>query len=222
MRNTIFFALILSLFFSCSAFKKQKQEIDSHKVLLHTTEGDITILLFEDVPLHSNNFIKLVKQGFYDSLLFHRVIAQFMIQGGDPDSKKAIAGQALGNGDVGYRIPAEFMVDKHVHLRGVIAMARDNNPEKASSGCQFYIVQGKIFTDKELDNLEAQKGIKYTKKQRKLYKKYGGTPHLDNDYTVFGEVLAGQDVVEAISKAPGNNMNRPNKDIRIISARMIK
>lgn len=184
--------------------------------------GDITLKLYEDIPQHSTNFIKLVKEGFYDSLLFHRVIPQFMIQGGDPDSKKALNGQQLGNGDVGYKIPAEFNTTKYIHRKGVLAAARDGNPEKASSGCQFYIVVGKTFLDADLDKLEAQKGIKYTEEQRKIYREIGGTPHLDNDYTVYGEVMYGMDVVEKIAAVNKDALNRPTENVYILKAIMMK
>ena len=144
-----------------------------------------------------------------------------MIQGGVPASKNANANQMLGNGDVGYKVPAEFNVAKYIHKKGALAAARDGNPEKASSGCQFYIVVGKVFTDKELDNFESQKGIKYTENQRSMYKTLGGTPHLDNDYTVFGEVIEGLDLavkISVVAKAAGD---RPKKDVRILSARMV-
>src|SRR6476646_9206646 len=148
--TTISIVLLLAAFAQDSTLKKKDRKRD---VLLQTNFGDITIRLSDSTPLHRDNFLKLVKVGFYDSVLFHRVIKNFMIQGGDPDSKHAAAGQPLGNGDLGYRIPAEFRTTLF-HKKGVIAAARDNNPEKASSGSQFYLVQGKIFTDAGLDSIE--------------------------------------------------------------------
>ena len=148
-------------------------------VEITTTKGNITVELYADVPQHSANFIKLAEANFYDSVLFHRVIPQFMIQGGDPDSKRALAGQMLGNGDVGYKVPAEFMLPTYYHKQGALAAARDGNPEKASSGCQFYIVVGKTFTDADLTSMEANTGVKYTEVARTIYKTIGGTPHLD-------------------------------------------
>jgi cyclophilin family peptidyl-prolyl cis-trans isomerase len=189
------------------------------KLKLITPYGKITILLYDETPLHRDNFIKLVKQHFYDSLLFHRVIKNFMIQGGDPTSKHALPGDTtLGNGDVGYTIPAEFNT-KLFHKKGVLAAARegdDVNPAKASSGCQFYIVQGKIFTDSSLNVVETKRlKRKIPDYQREVYKTIGGTPHLDMNYTVFGEVVKGLDVVDKIAAEPTNKRDRPLKDIRM-------
>ena len=190
-------------------------------ILISTSYGNMKLKLFRETPLHRNNFIKLVKQGFYDSLLFHRVIPSFMIQGGDPASKNAQAGMMLGNGDVGYTIPAEFNVAKYIHVKGALAAARTPNPEKASSGCQFYIVEGRKWTDEELTNFEQSKGMTYTSEQRKQYKELGGTPHLDNEYTVYGMVLEGLEIITKIANAPRNAQDRPNEDIRILKAVMI-
>jgi cyclophilin family peptidyl-prolyl cis-trans isomerase len=220
MKNLLLVVVVVFSLSSCSIFKgKQK---DNYKVRLETTEGNMTLLLYKDVPQHSANFIKLVKEGFYDSLLFHRVIPSFMIQGGDPDSKTAGAGKALGNGSVGYRVPAEFKIEKYIHKKGALAAARDGNPEKASSGCQFYIVEGKTYNESELNNLEKQKGIKYTEEQRKLYMTIGGTPHLDNEYTVYGEVIDGLDIITNIASVMKDGNNRPYKDVRIIRASIIR
>jgi cyclophilin family peptidyl-prolyl cis-trans isomerase len=183
-------------------------------VQVSTSFGDIKIRLYDQTPLHRDNFIKLVEKGFYDSLLFHRVIYEFMIQGGDPDSKNAPSGKLLGEGDIGYRIPAEF-VDTIFHKKGVLAAARDNNPEKASSGCQFYIVQGKVRSNEELDNYERAMGRKFSPQQRKIYTTVGGTPHLDGSYTVFGEVTEGQDVVDKIAAVKVDLNSRPLEDVRM-------
>lgn len=191
-------------------------------VELNTTKGKIVLELFHDVPQHSKNFIKLVKEKFYDSLLFHRVIPQFMIQGGDPKSKDALDGQILGSGDNGYRVPAEFMIPTYFHRKGALAAARDNNPDKASSGCQFYIVVGRTFTDEQLNTMETNTGVKYTDEMREVYKTIGGTPHLDGSYTVYGQTVEGQDVVDAISNAERDATDRPKEDIRIISAVILK
>ncbi|HEY0610570.1 MAG TPA: peptidylprolyl isomerase, partial [Chitinophaga sp.] len=158
------------------------------KVKVITPYGTMIIMLYDQTPLHRDNFIKLVKQHFYDSLLFHRVINTFMIQGGDPESKHAQPGVMLGNGENGYTVPAEFQLDLY-HRRGVLAAARDENPAKASSGCQFYIVQGKKWTEAELDKLEQTRlgGRKIPVDQREVYKTTGGTPQLDQRYTVFGQ-----------------------------------
>lgn len=187
--------------------------------------GDITIRLSDSTPLHRDNFLKLVKVHYYDSILFHRVIQNFMIQGGDPDSKRATPGQALGNGGPSYRIPAEFR-SSLFHKKGVIAAARDNNPEKASSGSQFYIVQGKIFTEAGLDSLET---IRLKRKlppdQREAYKTIGGTPHLDQNYTVYGEVIKGLDVVDkiaAVTTSKGADRDRPIEDVKIIKVKLVK
>lgn len=184
------------------------------RVKISTDFGDIVVKLYNKTPLHRDNFIKLVSEHFYDSLLFHRVINAFMIQGGDPNSKYAPPGVMLGNGDVGYTIPAEF--DSSLfHKKGALCAARTNNPEKASSGCQFYIVQGRLSNDWELDNIQAQKRIRYTPAQRMTYKMNGGTPGLDMDYTVFGEVESGIEVVDKIAVVPKGPADRPAADVRM-------
>jgi len=195
-------------------------------VLLQTNYGNIVLRLSDSTPLHRDNFLKLVKTGYYDSSLFHRVIQNFMIQGGDPNSKHANADEPLGMGGPGYRIPSEFRATLF-HKKGALAAARDNNPEKASSGSQFYIVQGKIFTDPGLDSVETFRlnGRKIPVEQREVYKTIGGAPHLDQSYTVFGEVVEGLDVVDKIaavatSKGPGRD--RPLEDVRILKAELIK
>ena len=195
-------------------------------VLLQTNYGDIIVRLSDSTPLHRDNFLKLVKTRYYDSVLFHRVIKNFMIQGGDPNSKHAKPGELLGEGGPDYTIPAEFR-STLFHKKGVIAAARDNNPEKASSGSQFYIVQGKIFTDAGLDSVEIYrlKGRKIPAEQREVYKTVGGAPHLDQGYTVFGEVVKGLDVVDKIESTPtskGEDRDRPLEDVRIIKAKLIK
>ncbi len=193
------------------------------KIKMVTNYGTIVLKLYDETPLHKANFIKMVKDHSYDSLLFHRVIAGFMIQGGDPQSKHAASGVILGNGEMPgvARIPAEFNKNL-IHKKGVLAAARDNNPQKASSNCQFYIVQGKTFTDEQLDQMEQMHGYKYTPEQRALYKTIGGTPHLDMGYTVFGEVIDGMDVVEKIAAVKTAQADRPIEDVRILSMRIIK
>jgi cyclophilin family peptidyl-prolyl cis-trans isomerase len=183
-------------------------------VLLETTLGNMTILLYNETPGHRDNFLKLVEKGFYDDLLFHRVINGFMIQGGDPESKNATADARLGSGGPGYQIPAE-LVDSLVHVKGALASARTNNPEKKSSGSQFYIVHGKPLSEKELDLIEAKKDLHYSDEQRKTYITQGGTPHLDKEYTVFGMVVEGFDVLDkiaAVKTAPGD---RPVEDVKM-------
>lgn len=217
MKKIFSLLIILSLAIGTFAQKNKNKFVE-----IETTMGKIKIELFADVPQHSENFLKLVKDGFYDSLLFHRVIPSFMIQGGDPDSKNALDGQMLGNGDVGYKIPAEFMVPKYYHKKGALAAARDNNPEKASSGCQFYIVVGRTFTDQDLTTMEQRGGFTYSEQAKKDYKNIGGTPHLDNGYTVFGQVVEGQEVVDAIAMTPRNASDRPNENLRILSMKIRK
>ena len=176
--------------------------------------GEIVVRLFDKTPQHRDNFIKLVNEHFYDSLIFHRIIAGFMIQGGDPESKNALPDIMLGKGDVGYTIPAEFDSTLY-HKKGALAAARNNNPEKASSGCQFYIVQGKKYAEEELNMIEMQRGIYFSPAKRMTYKMLGGTPKLDMDYTVFGEVETGIEVVDQIAQAQKNNYDRPVKDIHM-------
>lgn len=196
-------------------------------VALHTTMGDIRIELCNHTPLHSDNFIRLVEEGYFDSLLFHRVIENFMIQGGDPDSRYAEAGEFLGNGGPEYTIPAEFCFPTLFHQRGVVAAAREGdnvNPEKASSGSQFYIVWGRTFTDEELDLMQERIGnrVTYTPEIREAYKSVGGTPHLDGAYTVFGYVTEGLEVVEAIQGVATDQNDRPIEDVRILKAEIVE
>jgi cyclophilin family peptidyl-prolyl cis-trans isomerase len=191
-----------------------------------TTQGVMVLRLSDSTPLHRDNFIKLVKTGYYDSTLFHRVIKNFMIQGGDPNSRRAVPGQPLGNGGPAERIPAEFR-SSLFHKRGVLAAARDNNPEKASSGSQFYIVHGKTFTDGGLDSIETYRlqGRKLPTAHREVYKTIGGAPHLDQNYTVFGELISGFEVLDAIANTTtsrGTDRDRPLSDCRILKAELIK
>ena len=265
----IFFALFLTI----NGFSQSK------KVKIVTTEGTIIVKLYNDTPLHRDNFLKLVKSHYYDSLLFHRVIKNFMIQAGDPFSKNAKPGSRLGLGGPGYTIPAEIRPN-HFHKRGALAAARESddvNPKRRSSGSQFYIVQGRKYTQKELDKLERRlfaihrndlimrflteknnksyrdtlknlakkkdtegiikfrdrvyklalekyhkKPFKFTAEQRKIYTTIGGAPHLDGQYTVFGEVIKGMDVVDKIANMKTDIYNRPLKDVRIIRMEVIQ
>ncbi|HEY9177194.1 MAG TPA: peptidylprolyl isomerase [Flavipsychrobacter sp.] len=209
--------LLLTLLSICllTAAQAGKKKTAPNTVVIETEYGNITLVLYDNTPKHRDNFLKLANEGFFDSTLFHRVIPQFMIQGGDPDSKKAAPGAPLGNGDVGYRIDAEIN-DTNFHQYGAVAAARDNNPNKSSSGCQFYIVVGKKFTGEQLDGMSKQNGRNYTPAQREVYSTNGGTPHLDGNYTVFGQVIEGMDVVEKIVAEPRNHMDRPNKDMRML------
>lgn len=242
---------------------------------IKTSAGDIRILLYGDTPKHRDNFLKLVNENFYNGTLFHRVINEFMIQAGDPESKGAPAGKMLGSGGPGYQIDAEIVYPKHFHKRGALAAARQGdqvNPERKSSGSQFYIVTGKVYNDSSIKQMEGQLGMmqkqrifnglasqyrdsimsmrrnrdqvglqklqnelialteaevaknpaKFTDEQRQAYTTVGGTPHLDNDYTVFGEVISGMDVVAKIEKTKTGMADRPTEDIKIISATIVK
>lgn len=200
-------------------------------VELVTTRGTLVIRLSDSTPLHRDNFLRLVKTGFYDSLLFHRVIRNFMIQTGDPESREGHPGKPMsqgGNNGPGYTIPAEFRQTLY-HRRGAIGAARlsDNeNPTRASSGSQFYIVQGKRFTDAGLDSVETYrlKGRKIPEDERAVYKTIGGAPHLDQQYTVFGEVIRGMDVVDSIAATPttGPPLDRPRVEVRILKMKLIR
>ncbi len=182
-------------------------------VRIKTSKGECIILLYNETPKHRDNFLKLVKEGFYNGTLFHRVIKEFMIQGGDPDSKNAKPGVLLGEGDLKYQVDAEFR-DNLFHKKGVIAAARDDNPKKASSATQFYLAQGKVFTDAELDRVENERlHRKIPADQREVYKTIGGVPHLDQNYTVYGEIVKGFEMVDAIASLDKDSNNRPTQDI---------
>ena len=207
----------------------------SKKVMLETTAGNILLTLYDDTPKHRDNFLKLVDEQFYDSLLFHRVIKNFMIQGGDPDSRHAEPGVTLGEGSTDYTVEAEFFSSEgrllHPHKRGALAAAREGdseNPERRSSGCQFYIVWGKTYATQQLyqigDKVEAQTDhrVTMTDELLDLYRKVGGVPHLDGQYTVFGEVTAGLDVVDRIQQVQTDDYDRPIDDVRILRAYEVK
>lgn len=223
-----FLLLFTALTITLSFCKAAEPRTDSRTtVLLETSEGNIRIALSDLTPLHRDNFIRLVKAHFYDSLLFHRVISNFMIQAGAPESKHAEPGKQLGDGDLGYELPAEIRLPQLYHKRGAVAMARENddvNPEHKSSSCQFYIVWGKTFPsayiEEQRQRLDSLPGgdIKMTKEMETAYRKVGGTPHLDGGYTVFGEVIEGLDVVEKIQEAYTDDYDRPVDDIRILRA----
>lgn len=243
-------------------------------VEIKTTEGDLTVRLFGDTPRHRDNFVKLAKEGYYNGVLFHRVINEFMVQTGDPDSKTAPAGKMLGSGGPGYDIEAEIVYPTHFHKRGALAAARQGdqvNPERRSSGSQFYIVTGKAYNDSTLNQMErqlqmmqkqnifndlarehrdsimtlrrnrdqaglqalqdelvaitekkaAEAPARLTAEQREAYTTTGGTPHLDNQYTVFGEVVDGMDVIDKIEKVETDSHDRPLKDVKILSMRVL-
>lgn len=184
-------------------------------VKIETSSGDMLIKLYDETPQHRDNFLKLVKEGFYNELLFHRVIPNFMIQGGDPESKGAPSNKSLGSGGPGYTIPAEIN-SKFIHKKGSLAAARQGdqvNPEKRSSGSQFYIVQGQSVNAQMLESLAKRKNSEYTPEQIEEYKELGGTPHLDGEYTVFGEVVEGLDVIDKIAATKTDGRNRPQEDI---------
>ena len=200
-------------------------------VRMTTTEGVIDLKLYDETEAHKKNFVKLVKEHRYDSLLFHRVIKDFMIQGGDPDSKKASRGKLLGEGDLGYKVPAEIMPERHFHKRGALAAARegdDVNPEKASSASQFYIVWGTVFSKEHLKRMQEHyskrrgKDVVFTPQQVEAYTKIGGTPHLDGEYTVFGEVVDGLEVVEKIQGKRCDKNDRPLENVRILKVELMK
>lgn len=270
-RNII--VLLTILFCSVTACKpgqKKNGNMEKETMLkIETTVGDIVVKLYNETPHHRDNFIKLAEDGTYEGTLFHRVIKDFMIQAGDPDSKEAPKGKTLGSGDVGYTVPAEFVYPKYFHKKGALAAARqgDNvNPNKESSGCQFYIVTGKVFSDSALLSMESQKNqnrltdifnamaqkrmkdiykmrkandqeglmnlqdtlftqaeaeaakqpeFHFTPEQVKAYTTIGGTPHLDGEYTVFGEVVEGMDVIDKIQTVKTDRNDRPDVDIKI-------
>jgi peptidyl-prolyl cis-trans isomerase B (cyclophilin B) len=205
----------LSLLVVAMAFQFLGCGDNKEVVVIETRLGNMELELYDSTPKHKENFIKLVEEGFYDSLLFHRVIPGFMIQGGDPDSKNADPGQRLGVGGPGYTIDAEIGA---AHLRGALSAARRGgpaNPEKKSSGSQFYIVTGSPVTAAQLDNIERRKGLTYTEEERAAYLEEGGTPQLDGDYTVYGRLISGFEVAEKIANEPRNRSDRPKKDIRM-------
>jgi cyclophilin family peptidyl-prolyl cis-trans isomerase len=216
VKKILFLATIICFSINASA--------QSTKVKIETTMGTIIVKLYDDVPLHKNNFIKQANNKQLDSTLFHRVIKNFMIQAGDPDTKHSRKDTTYGEGDLPYKIPAEIMPNKHFHKKGVIAAARDENPGKESSACQFYIVQGKVFTEGKLDSTIEKRKLTVTPAQRAVYTTLGGTPHLDGNYTVFGEVVKGIEVVDKIAAVPtiAEFGDRPVEDIRILSVRVMR
>ena len=209
------FLITIAFFIAATAFGQK------NRIKIETEYGDIVLMLYDNTPLNTNNMVKLAKEHFYDSTLFHRCIPKFMIQGGDPDSKNAKPGQMLGEGGLKFTVPAEIN-DVDYHKRGAVGVARDNNPDKAGSPCQFYLVVGKTFTDADLDGLSKKTGRNYTPEQREVYKTVGGTPHLDGNYTVMGEVIKGMDIVDKIALEPRDAHDRPNKDIRMLKVRVMK
>ena len=273
--TVVLLTILICGFAACKQDKKAKDMSEETKLKIETTAGDIVVKLYNETPQHRDNFIKLAEDGTYEGTLFHRVIKDFMIQAGDPESKNAPKGKMLGAGDVGYTVPAEFVYPKYFHKKGALSAARqgDNvNPQKASSGCQFYIVTGKVYNDSTLlgmeeqmnqrrfnnlfnelaskhakeiykmrkandqdglmdlqDTLIAQVGkqlagqpeFRFTPEQVKAYTTVGGTPHLDGEYTVFGEVLEGMDVVDKIQRVKTDRNDRPEEDVKIVKVEVL-
>ena len=262
---------------ACKSGQKKDGNMEKETVLkIETSMGDIKVKLYNETPKHRDNFIKLAKDGTYNGTLFHRVIKDFMVQAGDTESKNAPKGKMLGSGDVGYTVPAEFVYPKYFHKKGALSAARQGdevNPKKESSGCQFYIVTGKVFNDSTLLNMEQQKNqnkvteafnalaqkhmkeiykmrkandqdglyalqdtlfiqaeaeaakqpdFHFTPEQIKAYTTVGGTPHLDGEYTVFGEVVEGMDIVDKIQQVKTDRSDRPEEDVKIINVSVIE
>lgn len=202
----LLFTLLVCCLLSCSNGSEYTIETDMGKMRIH---------LFDSTPKHKENFAKLVKDGFYNDLLFHRVIKGFMIQGGDPESKDADNSKPLGSGGPGYTIPAEIAIP---HFKGTVSAARQGdavNPTRASSGSQFFIVHGGPVTDETLDAIERARGFKYSAAQREKYKNLGGSPTLDGEYSVFGEVIDGMDVIDKIATTPTDSRERPIKNVKM-------
>ncbi len=221
----IFSSLLISfvmIFAVASDVRAQEAETI---VLIDTDMGKVKVKLFNDTPKHRDNFIKNVNEKLYDGLLFHRVIKQFMIQAGDVNSKDAPMDKHLGDGDLDYTIPAEIVYPKYFHKAGMLCAARtgdDVNPERASSATQFYIVTGKFFTEMELEKMEKEKNITLTPEQKQAYMLEGGAPHLDGKYTIFGEVISGMKTVMKIQLVETNEDDRPLKNIKIKSMKIVK
>lgn len=221
--------LVLSLCIGLSSFLHAADR--RTRVILHTNKGDITIELYNETPMHRDNFVRLCEEGFYDSLLFHRVIRDFMIQTGDPDSRGADLDADLGEGGPGYDLPAEIHFPQFYHRRGALAAAREGdatNPERRSSGSQFYIVWGKRFSKSELDDVaqavsrRTHRAIEWPDSIRQVYRKQGGAPHLDGQYTVFGQVVDGLNVVDRIQKQTTTEKDRPYHDMIIVRTEVIR
>ena len=221
MKTLTRLAFILLLALSCSP-KPEKEVV----MVVETTMGTVRFKLYNETPLHRDNFIRLAVEHYFDSLLFHRVIDNFVIQGGDPNSKYAAPGELLGDGEPDWRIPAEFRLDKGIfHHKGTVNAAREGdetNPNRESCASQFCFMMGKPLTDEQLDRAQARLDlatggqVKLTEEMRRVYKEIGGSPHLDGQYTVFGEVVSGMEVLEAIQKVETDAYDRPVEDVRML------
>ena len=231
MKKTRFLLSFILLGFCSLGALAQSNDTIRHEVLLQTSMGDIRLVLYNETPLHRDNFLRLVKEGYYDGNLFHRVISNFMIQTGDSTTRHAKPGESVGEYSPDYTIPAEIVYPKYFHKRGALAAAREGdevNPKRESSSSQFYIVVGTNHSDGDLDRFqerldEATQGkTKFTKEIRTHYRKKGGTPHLDGQYTVFGEVLEGMDIVKKIDRVFTDDYDRPVDDVRIVKATVVK
>lgn len=212
------------ILFFWSSFQLQAQEGPSGRlIMIETSAGNMLVRLYDETPAHRDNMIKLIREGFYDNQLFHRVIKDFMIQGGDPHSVDAPKGQRLGSGGPGYTISAEFHPSL-IHKKGALAAARKGdrfNPEKASNGSQFYLVQGRVFTPEELAYMVQQGDASLSDEAEEIYTSLGGSPHLDGSYTVFGEIIEGLEVVDSIASRACDAYNRPVEDVSF-SIRLVK
>ena len=271
----VLLTILACCFVACKSEKKARNMSEETRLKIETTAGDIVVKLYNETPKHRDNFIKLAEDGTYEGTLFHLVIKDFRSQAGGPESKNAAKGHMLGSGDVGYTVPAEFVYPKYFHKKGALSAARqgDNvNPEKASSGCQFYIVTGKVYSDSTLLGMEQQMNqmrfnnlfntlaskhakdiykmrkagdqeglmnlqdtliaqvekqlagqpeFRFTPEQVKAYTTVGGTPHLDGEYTVFGEVLEGMEVVDKIQRVKTDRNDRPEEDVKIIKVEVL-
>jgi len=220
-RLYISFVFTFLLVFSSGSISQNAAYI----ITIETSLGSIKCALYEETPMHADNFVELVNDGFYNGILFHRVIQNFMVQTGSPDSKNAPGGAAIGYGGPGYLIPAEFHPALY-HKKGAMATARQGdhvNPNRESNGSQFYIVQGKIISNAEMDALEASGDhIPFTEEQRLNYTTIGGTPHLDYEYTVFGGVIEGLDIIDKIASVPTDDLNRPLEDVKILKISVLE
>ena len=223
--------LILALGLLLVQLSVYSQSVKRTEVLLQTSMGNVRIQLYNETPKHRDNFLKIVNSKQMDGMLFHRVVKDFMIQTGDPDSRKAKPGQVLGNHQIGKDFPAEIIYPQFFHKRGALAAARqpDNeNPDKKSSGSQFYIVWGKKFSEHQLNFYQSvidtvtNFKVKFTPEIRKVYQEVGGTPFLDGQYTVFGEVTEGLEVIDRIQQVEVDAWSRPKEDVKIIKAYVVK